>query len=70
VESTHDRAQPAAGRNRAGNHASEPGRETRFLGTLGPELFNKFLEFVEPKTAGLAGIETTYLTRAWAARRS
>jgi ubiquinone/menaquinone biosynthesis C-methylase UbiE len=36
---------------------------------LGPDLFDKFLEFVERKTAGLAGIETTYLTRAWAARR-
>ena len=36
---------------------------------LGPDLFNKFLDFVERKTAGLAGIETTYLTRAWAARR-
>jgi hypothetical protein len=25
---------------------------------------------VERKTAGLAGIETTFLTRAWAARRT
>ena len=37
---------------------------------LGPDLFNKFLDFVERKTAGLAQIETTYLTRAWAARRT
>jgi ubiquinone/menaquinone biosynthesis C-methylase UbiE len=37
---------------------------------LGPDLFNKFLEFVERKTAGVAKIQTTYLTRAWAARRS
>ena len=36
---------------------------------LGPDLFNQFLAFVERKTAGLAGIETTYLTRAWTARR-
>jgi SAM-dependent methyltransferase len=37
---------------------------------LGPELFDGFLDFVERKTASLAGIETTYLTRAWAARRT
>jgi SAM-dependent methyltransferase len=37
---------------------------------LGPDLFNRFLDFVERRTAGLAGIETTYLTRAWAARRT
>jgi ubiquinone/menaquinone biosynthesis C-methylase UbiE len=37
---------------------------------LGPDLFNRFLDFVERKTAGLAGIETTFLTRAWAARRT
>jgi SAM-dependent methyltransferase len=37
---------------------------------LGPDLFDKFLEFVKRKTAGLEKIETTYLTRAWAARRS
>ncbi|MGP0076530.1 MAG: class I SAM-dependent methyltransferase [Bryobacteraceae bacterium] len=37
---------------------------------LGPDLFDKFLEFVERKTAGVARIETTYLTRAWAARRT
>ena len=36
---------------------------------LGPDLFNQFLDFVVRKTAGLAKIETTYLTRAWAARR-
>jgi ubiquinone/menaquinone biosynthesis C-methylase UbiE len=37
---------------------------------LGPELFRKFLDFVEKRLAGLASIETTYLTRAWAARRA
>jgi SAM-dependent methyltransferase len=37
---------------------------------LGSELFDRFLAFVERKTAGLAEIETTYLTRAWAARRT
>jgi hypothetical protein len=36
---------------------------------LGPALFQKFLDFVERKTAGLATVTTTYLTRAWAARR-
>ncbi len=35
---------------------------------LGPELFRQFLEFTEKRVAGLAAIETTYLTRAWAAR--
>ena len=37
---------------------------------LGPELFTNFLRFVERKTAGLTAIETTYLTRAWAVRRT
>jgi ubiquinone/menaquinone biosynthesis C-methylase UbiE len=37
---------------------------------LGPELFRSFLEFIEKRTAGLAAIETTYLTRAWVARRA
>jgi ubiquinone/menaquinone biosynthesis C-methylase UbiE len=37
---------------------------------LGPELFRKFLNFVEKRIAGLKAIETTYLTRAWAARRA
>jgi SAM-dependent methyltransferase len=36
---------------------------------MGPELFHKFLDFVAERTAGMAGIDTTYLTRAWAARR-
>ena len=36
---------------------------------LGAELFARFLEFVAQRTAGLAVIETTYLTRAWVARR-
>jgi SAM-dependent methyltransferase len=37
---------------------------------LGPDLFAAFLRHVENKIDGLPGIETTYLTRAWAARRS
>lgn len=37
---------------------------------LGPELFRKFLDFAEKRIAGLTAIETTYLTRAWAARRA
>jgi len=37
---------------------------------LGPDRFSRFLQFVERKTADLAEIETTYLTRAWAARRT
>jgi ubiquinone/menaquinone biosynthesis C-methylase UbiE len=37
---------------------------------LGPELFGKFLNFVEKRTSGLKAIETTYLTRAWLARRA
>ncbi len=36
---------------------------------LGPELFRKFLEFAERRIAGLSTIETSYLTRAWVARR-
>jgi len=36
---------------------------------LGPELFGKFLDFAEKRVAGLTAIETTYVTRAWAARR-
>jgi ubiquinone/menaquinone biosynthesis C-methylase UbiE len=35
---------------------------------LGPELFRQFLSSAEQRTAGLTAIETTYLTRAWAAR--
>jgi ubiquinone/menaquinone biosynthesis C-methylase UbiE len=37
---------------------------------LGPDLFKKFLDYVAKRTAGLAAIETTYLTRAWAAQRT
>ncbi len=37
---------------------------------LGPELFPEFLNFVERRVAGLTAIETTYVTRAWAARRA
>jgi ubiquinone/menaquinone biosynthesis C-methylase UbiE len=36
---------------------------------LGPDLFRKFLDFAEQRVAGLPEIETTYLTRAWVARR-
>jgi ubiquinone/menaquinone biosynthesis C-methylase UbiE len=37
---------------------------------LGPELFQQHLDFVRRRTAHLSTIETTYLTRAWAARRA
>jgi len=37
---------------------------------LGAERFDRFLDFVARKTAGLDAIETTYLTRVWAARRT
>jgi ubiquinone/menaquinone biosynthesis C-methylase UbiE len=37
---------------------------------LGPELFRKFLDFTEKRIASLTAIETTYVTRAWAARRA
>jgi ubiquinone/menaquinone biosynthesis C-methylase UbiE len=37
---------------------------------LGPELFGKFLKLTGERVAGLSGIETTYLTRAWVARRA
>ncbi len=37
---------------------------------LGPELFREFLNFTEKRIAGLTAIETTYVTRAWAARRA
>lgn len=36
---------------------------------LGPELFNEFLRSVEREIADVPVIETTYLTRAWSARR-
>jgi hypothetical protein len=36
---------------------------------LGPELFGQFLRYVERKIDGVSSIETTYLTRAWSARR-
>jgi len=36
---------------------------------LGPDLFGQFLRYVERKIGGLSSIETTYLTRAWSARR-
>ncbi len=36
---------------------------------LGPELFREFLDFAERRIAGLTEIETTWVTRAWAARR-
>jgi len=37
---------------------------------LGPQLFQQFLETVAARTARLSTIETTYLTRAWLARRA
>ncbi len=37
---------------------------------LGPELFAKFLDATQKPIAGLEAIETTYVTRAWAARRT
>ncbi|HUZ72451.1 MAG TPA: class I SAM-dependent methyltransferase [Stellaceae bacterium] len=37
---------------------------------LGPDLFRQYLDYIERKIAGLPAIETTYVTRAWAARRS
>jgi ubiquinone/menaquinone biosynthesis C-methylase UbiE len=36
---------------------------------LGPELFERFLNFIENRIAGVRSIETTYLTRAWVVRR-
>jgi ubiquinone/menaquinone biosynthesis C-methylase UbiE len=36
---------------------------------LGPQLFRKFLDYAETRIRNLTTIETTYLTRAWAARR-
>jgi ubiquinone/menaquinone biosynthesis C-methylase UbiE len=36
---------------------------------LGPDIFKQFLCYVEHKVGGLSSIETTYLTRAWTARR-
>ena len=35
---------------------------------LGPELFSRFLSYVEDKIRGLEEIEATYLTRAWSAQ--
>jgi ubiquinone/menaquinone biosynthesis C-methylase UbiE len=37
---------------------------------LGPELFREFLDFTQDRIAGVTAIETTYLTRAWVARRA
>ena len=36
---------------------------------MGPELFQRFLEDVEQRLAGVNSIEAAYLTRAWSARR-
>ena len=36
---------------------------------LGEESFLEFMAFVERRVGGLSFIETTYLTRAWSARR-
>jgi ubiquinone/menaquinone biosynthesis C-methylase UbiE len=35
---------------------------------LGPTLFRQFISSVERRTTGMTAIETTYMTRAWAAR--
>jgi hypothetical protein len=37
---------------------------------LGPDLFQTFLDRTAARIAGVATIETTYVTRAWAARRT
>jgi ubiquinone/menaquinone biosynthesis C-methylase UbiE len=37
---------------------------------LGPDLFRRFLDFVAQRIASVDAIETTYQTRAWAARRA
>jgi SAM-dependent methyltransferase len=37
---------------------------------LGPDLFRTLLDFAEKRVAGLTAIKTTYLTRAWVARRA
>jgi SAM-dependent methyltransferase len=37
---------------------------------LGPDLFREFMDFTGKRVAGLTTIETTYLTRAWLARRA
>jgi SAM-dependent methyltransferase len=37
---------------------------------MGAELFQQFLAFVEKQIAGMTAIETTYVTRAWVARRA
>jgi ubiquinone/menaquinone biosynthesis C-methylase UbiE len=37
---------------------------------LGPELFGQFLDFTEKRIADLTAVETTCVTRAWAARHA
>jgi ubiquinone/menaquinone biosynthesis C-methylase UbiE len=37
---------------------------------LGNEMFRRFLDFAKERVAGVPAIETTYVTRAWAARRA
>jgi len=61
-----------------GRHVIEMSPE-RYLGAwrsvndlrvqLGSGAFDSFLGFVEQRIGGLTGIEATYLTRAWSARR-
>ncbi len=61
-----------------GRHSIAMPRE-RYLGAwrsvndlrvqLGADNFSRFLDFVEAKTKGFDIIRTTYLTRAWSARR-
>jgi ubiquinone/menaquinone biosynthesis C-methylase UbiE len=36
---------------------------------LGPQKFEAFLDYVRTRLSGRSGVEITYLTRAWAARR-
>jgi hypothetical protein len=37
---------------------------------MSAELFRQFLAFAEKRIEGLTAIETTYVTRAWVARRA
>jgi hypothetical protein len=37
---------------------------------MGAELFHQFSAFAKERIAGLTSIETTYVTRAWVARRA
>ncbi|WP_159393172.1 hypothetical protein [Streptomyces rimosus] len=37
---------------------------------LGEENFRKFLDYIKERLVDVGTVETTYLTRAWAARRA